>query len=165
MSLMAKLPSYLKSPTKCQQYAGAGTRSGISLERFFVYGFIGSFCWYFLLSYLFTALSYFSWVCWIAPSNVKVNQMFGVVHDLGMSLITFDWSQIAYIGSPLATLRWAEANVIGSFFFFFWFLTPVLYYTNTWYSQYMSISSRTSYNNQKKVYDVTRILNPDSRST
>ncbi|QRV95861.1 OPT oligopeptide transporter protein [Ceratobasidium sp. AG-Ba] len=145
-----------------QQYAGAGTRGGISRERFFLYGFIGSFCWYFLPGYLFTALSYFSWVCWIAPNNVKVNQMFGVVHGMGMSLITFDWSQIAYIGSPLATPWWAEANVIGGFFFFFWFLTPILYYTNTWYSQYMSISSRTSYDNQNQQYNVTRILTPEA---
>lgn len=44
-----------------------------------------------------------------------------------MSLITFDWSQIAYIGSPLATPWWAEANIAVGFVFFFWFLTPVLY--------------------------------------
>ena len=36
-----------------------------------------------------------------------------------MSLITFDWSQIAYIGSPLATPWWAEANVAAGFVFFF----------------------------------------------
>jgi hypothetical protein len=61
--------------------------------------------------YLFTALSYFNWVCWIAPNNVPLNQMFGYSHGMGMSLITFDWSQIAYIGSPLATPWWAAANV------------------------------------------------------
>ncbi|KAH7325196.1 OPT oligopeptide transporter [Rhizoctonia solani] len=145
-----------------QHYAGAGTRGGISRERFFLFAFLGSFCWYFLPGYLFTALSYFSWVCWIAPNNVKVNQMFGVVHGLGMSLITFDWSQIAYIGSPLATPWWAEANVFAGFVFFFWFLTPILYYSNVWYAQYMPISSRTSYDNQKNPYDVKKILNPDA---
>ena len=29
--------------------------------------------------------------------------MFGYSSGMGMSLITFDWAQIAYIGSPLAT--------------------------------------------------------------
>lgn len=29
-----------------------------------------------------------------------INQLFGYETGLGMSLITFDWSQIAYIGSP-----------------------------------------------------------------
>jgi len=28
-----------------QQYAGVGTRGGISRERFFFYGFLGSFLW------------------------------------------------------------------------------------------------------------------------
>ena len=46
-----------------------------------------------------------------------------------MSLITFDWSQIAYIGSPLATPWWAEANIAVGFVFFFWILVPVLYYS------------------------------------
>lgn len=46
-----------------------------------------------------------------------------------MSLITFDWSQIAYIGSPLATPWWAEANIAVGFIFFFWVLTPILYYS------------------------------------
>lgn len=38
--------------------------------------------------YIWQSLSYFGWVCWIAPNNVKVNHMFGVFHGLGMSLIT-----------------------------------------------------------------------------
>ena len=99
-----------------------------------------------------------------------------------MSLITFDWSQIAYIGSPLATPWWAEANIAAGFIFFFWFLTPVLYYSvcrfdldiiwlehpliylckNVWFSQFMPISSRTSFDNTGASYDVSRILNPDS---
>lgn len=29
--------------------------------------------------------------------------MFGYNSGLGMSIVTFDWAQIAYIGSPLAT--------------------------------------------------------------
>ena len=86
-----------------QQYAGIGTRGGISRERFFFYGFLGSFCWYFFPGYIFSALSYFNWVCWIAPNNVVVNQLFGYNTGLGMSLVTFDWAQIACIGSPLAS--------------------------------------------------------------
>jgi hypothetical protein len=36
-----------------------------------------------------------------------------------LSLITFDWAQIGYIGSPLATPWWAEANIMAGFVFFF----------------------------------------------
>jgi hypothetical protein len=81
----------------------------------------------FLPSYLFTALSSFSWVCWIAPNNVKINQLFGVTHGIGMGVLTFDWGQISYIGSPLASPWWATANVGFTIFFFYWFITPILY--------------------------------------
>ncbi|KAF8631657.1 hypothetical protein AX17_005059 [Amanita inopinata Kibby_2008] len=145
-----------------QHYAGIGNRGGISRERFFLYAFAGSLSWYFIPGYLFQALSYFSWVCWIAPDNIRLNQMFGYVHGMGMSLITFDWAQIAYIGSPLATPWWAEANVLAGFLFFFWILTPALYYTNAWESQHMPISSRGSYDNTGHKYNVTRIINPDT---
>ena len=145
-----------------QKYAGMGNRGGISREWFFTYAFVGSLCWYFFPGYIFQALSYFNWVCWIKPNNVVVNQLFGYYSGLGMSLITFDWSQIAYIGSPLASPWWATANVAVGFVFFFWILTPILYYTNTWYAKYMPISSRTSFDNTGASYDVTRILTPEA---
>ncbi|KAI0063249.1 small oligopeptide transporter [Artomyces pyxidatus] len=149
-----------------QHYAGIGNRGGLSRERFFSYAFLGAFCWYFVPGYLFQALSYFSFITWIVPENTTVSQLFGsalrYVHGLGMSVITFDWSQITYIGSPLATPWWAEANIFGGFVIFFWIATPAIYFTNTWFSSFMTISSRTSYDNTGAAYNVTRILNPDS---
>ncbi|KAI0915805.1 hypothetical protein AcW1_003694 [Taiwanofungus camphoratus] len=145
-----------------QQYAGVGSRAGISRERFFFYVFIGSFCWYWFPYYIFAALSYFNWVCWIVPNNVVVNQLFGYSSGLGMSLITFDWAQISYIGSPLATPWWAEANIAIGFVFFYWIVTPILYYTNTWYSKYLPMSSRTSYDRYGNTYNVTAIINADA---
>ncbi|KAH7910430.1 OPT oligopeptide transporter [Hygrophoropsis aurantiaca] len=146
-----------------QTYAGMGTRGGISRERFFTIVFVGGVFWYFVPGYLFQAVSYFSWVCWIVPDNIVVNQLFGYEYGLGMSLITFDWAQINYISSsPLASPWWAEANVLAGFVVFFWILTPALYYTNTWYSEYMPISSRTSYDNTGQPYDVNLILGADS---
>ncbi|KAF5313858.1 hypothetical protein D9619_013099 [Psilocybe cf. subviscida] len=145
-----------------QTYAGIGDHKGIGRERFFFYCFMGSVVYYFLPGYLFQALSVFSWVCWIAPKNVVVNQMFGNIHGMGMSLVTFDWAQIAYIGSPLATPWWAEANIVSGFFFFYWILAPALYYSNVWYTQYLPISSRGSYDNTGKAYNVTQIINADA---
>jgi OPT family small oligopeptide transporter len=145
-----------------QQYAGIGNRGGMSRERFFILFFSASFFWYFFPGYLFQGLSYFSWVTWIAPQNTTIAQLFGYVHGLGMSVITFDWAQITYVVNPLATPWWAEANVFGGFVFFFWFLTPILHFTNTWFSEFMPVSSRTSYDNTGNTYNVTRILNPDN---
>ena len=129
-----------------QETAGTQARGGISRERFFLYVFVGyifysqhfpphpylpldtdSFFLGFLPSYLFTALSSFSWVCWIAPNNAKVNQLFGVSHGLSMGILTFDWGQITFNGSPLPVPWWAAANVGVTVVFFYWFLVPILY--------------------------------------
>ncbi|KAI1791295.1 OPT oligopeptide transporter [Ganoderma leucocontextum] len=145
-----------------QVYAGMGGRGGMSREKFFFIAFACSTCWYFFPGYIFQALSFFNWVCWIAPNNIVVNQLFGYSSGLGMSLVTFDWAQIAYIGSPLATPWWAEANVAVGFVFFFWFITPILYYTNVWFSLFMPISSRTSFDRFGQSYDVSKIINDDA---
>lgn len=73
----------------------------IPRSRFFLFVMLGSFTYYWLPGYLFTALSMFNWVCWIAPNNVKVNSLFGTISGLGMGLLTFDWAQISFLGSPL----------------------------------------------------------------
>lgn len=75
----------------------------VSRLGFFSYVFAGSFFYYFLPGFLFTALSTFTVICWLAPHNTVVNQLFGFNSGLGISPITFDWAMIAYNGSPLAT--------------------------------------------------------------
>ena len=89
---------------------------------------------------------------------VVINQLFGYQSGLGMSLITFDWTQIAFIGSPLATPWWAEGNVAFGFVFFFWFITPILYYTNVWDSTYLPMLSRHAYDNRGNEYNISLIL-------
>jgi hypothetical protein len=51
----------------------------ISRIRFFLYVMAGSFTWYFFPGLIFVGLSYFTWICWIVPNNVLVNQVFGMV--------------------------------------------------------------------------------------
>jgi OPT family small oligopeptide transporter len=143
-------------------YAGVGERGGVSRERFFCYVLVCGVVWYLLPGYLFTALSQFSWVCWIAPTNSTVNTLFGYSSGLGMSTLTFDWAQIAYNLSPLASPWWAQANVISGFVVFFWILTPALYFTNTWYAQYLPILSSHAFDNTGVHYNVTRILTPEN---
>lgn len=135
-----------------QETSGNRARGGISRGRFFSYVFFGYLLysqfffppwklaslsrgtnfWPFVIldffpSYLFTALSSFSWICWMAPKNAKVNQLFGVTHGLAMGILTFDWGQIAYNGSPLPVPWWAAANFGVTIAFFYWFLLPILY--------------------------------------
>ena len=70
-------------------------------ERFFWMATAGSFIWYWVPGYLFTGLSMFNWVCWIAPENVFINTLFGTNTGLGMSILTFDWALISSLGNPL----------------------------------------------------------------
>ncbi|KAG1721253.1 OPT oligopeptide transporter protein-domain-containing protein, partial [Suillus occidentalis] len=140
---------------------GIGHLGSISRERFFVYVFSASCAWYFFLGYLFQALSWFTWVCWIAPAYVVVDQLFAYESGLGMSSIAFDWAQITYVVNPLATPRRSEANILAGFVFFLWILTPILFYTNAWYSKFLPIASRISYDNTGAPYNVTAILGTD----
>ena len=94
--------------------------------------------------------------------------------------MTFDWSQIAYIGSPLVVPFWAALNVFGGLIFVMWIIAPLLCkfypsytlytailnqlsvdYSNTFYSAYMPILSANVYDNEAKSYNVTRILTPE----
>ena len=140
-----------------QQTSGAKGRGGITRERFFCYVFVGYICYSqffcsvlgpaaliviildFFPTYLFTALSSFSWICWMAPHNPTVNQLFGVNHGLAMGVLTFDWGQIAYNGSPLPIPWWAMANVAVTVVFFFWFLLPVLYVRTSYFSFFFAL--------------------------
>ncbi|KIK65895.1 hypothetical protein GYMLUDRAFT_38376 [Collybiopsis luxurians FD-317 M1] len=145
-----------------ERYAGIGKSGGLSRERYFWYAFTASFIWYFFPGYLFQALSWFSWVTWIWPDSPTVAQLFGYENGLGFSVLTFDWSQIAFLGSPLATPWWAQANVISGFFVFIWLIVPILHFKNVWYGLHMPVLSRQAYDNQMNRYNVTRILNPDA---
>ena len=75
----------------------------MSRQRFFAIAAACSFVWYWFPGYIFTALSWFNWVCWIAPNNAVVNTLFGYASGLGMGFLTFDWAIISYLGSPLIT--------------------------------------------------------------
>lgn len=48
------------------------------IKFFMVVGGI-AFVWYWFPGLIFTGLSYFTWICWIAPNNIAVNQVFGMV--------------------------------------------------------------------------------------
>jgi OPT family small oligopeptide transporter len=137
---------------------GKSEHPHMSRERFFCYAVIGSFVWYWFPGYLFTALSVFNWVCWIAPNNVPVNALFGTNSGLGMGIFTFDWAMISYIGSPLVTPWWSEMNTTAALIIFFYIITPILYFTNTFYAKYLPISAYISFDNTGNRYDPSAIV-------
>jgi hypothetical protein len=98
----------------------------ITRFRFFLYVFLGSGAFYFLPGLLFPALSYFNVITWFAPRSVVLANLFGVASGLGLFPLTFDWSQISFVGSPLITPFWAALNVFGGLFAVIWILAPIL---------------------------------------
>ncbi|KAF4963075.1 hypothetical protein FSARC_8877 [Fusarium sarcochroum] len=130
----------------------------ISRYRFFVYVFAGGWLWYWLPGFLFTGLSTFAFICWAAPNNIIVNNLFGMSTGLAYVPTTFDWSQIAYNGSPLVVPFWAQANVFAGWVIVFALVTPILYYTNTWYTAYLPFSGGDIYDNTGSIFNVSRVV-------
>ncbi|PCH02528.1 Tetrapeptide transporter, OPT1/isp4 [Penicillium occitanis (nom. inval.)] len=130
----------------------------ISRYRFFAIVFCASFCWYWLPGFLFTGLSTFAFICWAAPNITVVNNLFGMSTGLAYLPLTFDWSQVAYNGSPLVVPFWAQANVFAGWVTIFAFTAPILYYTNTWYTAYLPFSGSSTYDNAGQIYNATRIV-------
>ncbi|KAI0398586.1 OPT-domain-containing protein [Xylariaceae sp. FL0594] len=133
----------------------------ITRWNFFFVVWICAFLFYFLPGLLMPALSFFNVITWFAPDNVVVANLFGVVSGLGMFPLTFDWAQIAYIGSPLLTPFWASMNVIGGLVIVMWVIAPIAYYCNVFYSSYMPMLSASVFDNTGRIYDVGRILTSD----
>ncbi|KAG1723121.1 OPT oligopeptide transporter protein-domain-containing protein [Suillus paluster] len=135
----------------------------ITRYRYFLLVLGGAFFFYFIPGYLFSALSVFSWMCWIMPDNIPVNQLFGVDSGLGMTIVTFDWSQISWIGSPLMYPWWAEVHIFFGFVLFFWIITPIMYYTNTWNLAYFPLNDSNPYDRYGNVYNVSAVLDANNR--
>jgi OPT family oligopeptide transporter len=133
----------------------------ITRWKFFFVIWLSAFLFYFLPGLLFPALSYFSVITWFAPKNVVIANLFGVASGLGLFPMTFDWAQIAYIGSPLLTPFWAAMNVIGGLVIVMWIIAPITYYKNSFFSSYMPILSSAVFDNTGNIYDVSKILTPD----
>ncbi|KAG8956736.1 hypothetical protein FRC04_000214 [Tulasnella sp. 424] len=143
-------------------HAGDFPANGMTRVQFFGYATVIAFLYYFLPGFLFTALSYFSFVCWIRPNNTVINQLFGTVNGLGMGLLTFDWNQIAYIGSPLMYPFWSQLNIMAGFVIFYWIIIPVLYYSDVWKTGHLPISGTIAYDRFAQPYDISRVITPDN---
>lgn len=131
--------------------------------RFFHLASAIAFVVYFFPGYLFMALSIFNWICWIWPTNVPVNVVFGAATGLGASVITFDWTQIVYLGSPLITPWWAQANLFGGFVVGIWIAAPALYFSNALHTAYFPILSGNSFDRFGRHYNVS-VVSPDHKS-
>ncbi|GJJ12039.1 hypothetical protein Clacol_006280 [Clathrus columnatus] len=74
----------------------------------------------------------------IWPSNLVV--------CLGMGILTFDWSMISFIGSPLMIPWWAQV------------LAPILYYTNVWNLARFPMASNTPFDITGHEYNISKVV-------
>jgi len=62
----------------------------IGRYKYFLIVFSASFVWYWFPGWIAQGLTYFAWICWIAPNNMVVNQVFG--NSSGFGLVRCEFS-------------------------------------------------------------------------
>ncbi|CAG8215240.1 unnamed protein product [Penicillium olsonii] len=130
----------------------------ITRYRFFAYVTAFAFVLFWFPDYIWTSLSTFAFVTWIAPNNQKVNTIFGMNSGLGLIPISIDWTQINYAGYPLMTPFYITCNAFAVVVFFYLFLSPILYYSNVWYSAYLPLLSSGTFDNTGSAYNISRVV-------
>ncbi|KAF3548462.1 hypothetical protein DY000_02001418 [Brassica cretica] len=91
-------------------------KDGMTRIQFFLIVLVTSFAYYILPGYLFTMITSISWVCWLSPNSVLVNQLGSGEQGLGIGAVGIDWATISsYLGSPLASPIFATINVTVGF--------------------------------------------------
>ncbi|RDW89690.1 hypothetical protein BP6252_01722 [Coleophoma cylindrospora] len=134
----------------------------ISRYRFFLYTFCGMFVYYWFPDYIFQALSYFNWITWIAPSNLKLAIITGSVCGLGLNpWTTFDWNVASYLYDPIITPWFSVANAAVGMAIVGFIFAPAMYFNNVWQGAYFPINSNDVFDNTGSSYNVSRVLNAD----
>ncbi|KAL8397400.1 hypothetical protein RB594_004213 [Gaeumannomyces avenae] len=84
--------------------------------------------------------------------------VFGMKSGMGLLPITFDRSQIPYIGSPLFVPAWAILNILASLVFWIYIVSPEIYYSNTWYTAHLPFQGNAIFDNTGNKYNVSRVI-------
>ncbi|XP_068668348.1 oligopeptide transporter 3-like [Aristolochia californica] len=135
---------------------------GFTRMQFFLVFMVASFAYYALPGYLFTVLTFFSWVCWVWPHSITAQQVGSAYNGLGVGAFTFDWAGIsAYHGSPLVTPWVSIVNVAVGFVMFIYIIIPICYWKyNTFDARKFPIFSNKLFTATGHKYDTTKILTP-----
>jgi OPT family oligopeptide transporter len=83
-----------------------GSSWTMTRSTFFWFILLVQFVYYWLPGYIFPLLSFFSFVCMIAPHKIAFSQITGA-NGLGLGAIELDWSAwVGYLGSPVLVPFW-----------------------------------------------------------
>ncbi|KNA19700.1 hypothetical protein SOVF_058850 [Spinacia oleracea] len=115
-----------------------------------------------LPSYLFIMTTGFSWLCWIAPKSVLMNQLGSGSQALGIGSFAIDWSTISsYLGSPLASPWFATANVAAGFLITMYVVIPFCYWFDVLKAKSFPIFSQSLYKADGSLYNIKSIVSPE----
>ncbi|KAK9480707.1 OPT oligopeptide transporter protein-domain-containing protein [Lipomyces japonicus] len=129
----------------------------ISKYKFFFVVLGCSFLYTFIPNYLFTALSTFNWITWIAPQNKNLAFVSGSRIGAGFNPISsFDWAIINY-SSPLVLPFFTVVNrYIGTAIA--GVIVLIAYYKNYMFSAFIPPNTADVYDRFGKEFNVTRVL-------
>ncbi|KAA8547517.1 hypothetical protein F0562_003946 [Nyssa sinensis] len=137
-------------------------KGGLTRNQFFLAAFICSFTYYVFPGYLFPMLTSLSWLCWIFPTSVLVQQLGSGLHGLGIGAIGLDWSSISsYLGSPLASPWFATANIAIGFALMMYVITPITYWLNIYKARTFPIFSDGLFTSSGEKYNISAIIDPN----
>lgn len=117
------------------------------------------FFYFWLPNFLFPALSYFSWMTWIAPNNFNLALITGTDFGLGFNpLSSLDWNLFATYSFPLtypffSFVQQYSGTFLGGL------ILIALYYTNTKWTSYLPPNSSGIFDNTGASYNITRVMN------
>ncbi|KAL3421527.1 OPT oligopeptide transporter [Phlyctema vagabunda] len=118
------------------------------------------FVYFWFPNYLFEALTYFSWMSWIAPNHVNLNTITGFQNGLGLNpWPTFDWNVLLWdVQDPLMVPFF---NILNRFLgcFAFMFVVIGMYYTNSYSTSFIPINDNHVYDRFGSLYNVSRAIN------
>lgn len=110
-------------------------------------------------NYIFTGLSIFSWLTWIAPRNLTLSAVCGITNGLGINpWPTWDWNTLLFDNTdPLMIPFFSTFNkfigaCIGSV------IIAALWFSNTWNTGYLPLNSNRVFDNRGDLYNVTRAI-------
>lgn len=136
-------------------------KGGTTRTQYFILTLVCSFAYYIIPGYFFLMLTSFSWVCWLAPKSIIVQQLGSGLQGLGIGSFGIDWSTIsAYLGSPLASPWFATANIAVGFVLIMYVMTPITYWLNVYNAKNFPIYSSTLFMSNGSQYDILKIIDP-----
>lgn len=130
----------------------------ISRFRLFMVAFCSMFVYFWFPDYIFSALSLFNWLAWIAPNNYNLTAITGINKGLGFNpMPTFDWNIVTHVVDPLIVPFHVTINT-----FFGVLLGGIviigMYWKNAYHTGYLPINTNSMYNHFGNAYNVSMIL-------